>query len=156
MSLLYLKMVKQSSLTHFLCGFFCCCCLVVSFYFGGVPCFLLVFVFLFFFFQMGKVFVSDLFCNTKCGESSSWELCMFWGLAEGEALEQLLAVPVRRAAADGAAIMLVNALILAQELNLQDILHNYSCWPNYSLIGGTTETRSVLSLVLCLPQTADT
>jgi len=48
-------------------------------------------------------------------------------VAEGEALEQLHTVPVKRVTAEGAVIMLVNALILAQELNLQDILHNYSC-----------------------------
>lgn len=42
-------------------------------------------------------------------------------------MEQLHAVLITRAAADGAVIMLVNALSLVQELNLQDILHSYSC-----------------------------
>lgn len=50
-------------------------------------------------------------------KETTCEPCIFSGLAEGGALEQFHILPERRAAADGAVIMLGSALSLAQEMN---------------------------------------
>lgn len=69
-------------------------------------------------------------------------------------MQQFHTVPIRRAVAEGAVMILINVLILAQELKLQEILHILLLT---QLLPDACDSRNKDTgiVILCLPQTAN-